>query len=42
MTAGTTFAGARTATLNAAAALYGAGGTEHGAVAKAWSLVGVN
>ncbi|HEX8369852.1 MAG TPA: M4 family metallopeptidase [Pyrinomonadaceae bacterium] len=39
MTSGTTFAGARTATINAANALYGA--TEANATARAWCLVGV-
>jgi len=42
MTSSTNFKGARTATLNAAAALYGSGGTEYNAVAQAWSLCGVN
>jgi bacillolysin len=37
-----TFAGARTASLQAAAALYGAGSTEVQAVAQAWNAVGVN
>jgi hypothetical protein len=39
MTSGTTFAGARTATINAANALYGS--TESVAVANSWCLVGV-
>jgi len=42
MTSSTDYAGARTATLKAAADLYGEGGTEHRAVAAAWSAVGVN
>jgi thermolysin len=42
MTSSTNFAGARTATLNAAAALYGSGSTNYNAVAQAWSAVGVN
>lgn len=42
MTSSTNFAGARTATLNAAAALYGSGSTNYNAVASAWSLCGVN
>ncbi|MHB8095225.1 MAG: M4 family metallopeptidase [Candidatus Aminicenantales bacterium] len=37
-----TFAGARTASLQAAAALYGAGSAEAQAVARAWSAVGIN
>ena len=41
MTSSTNFAGARTATLNAAAALHGAGSTQHTAVGNAWCLVGV-
>ena len=41
MTSSTNFAGARTGTLNAAAALYGSGTTEYNAVAQAWCLVGV-
>ncbi|WP_228916962.1 M4 family metallopeptidase [Streptomyces sp. DH20] len=41
MTSSTDYAGARTATLKAAADLYGEGGTEHKAVAAAWSAVGV-
>jgi Zn-dependent metalloprotease len=41
MTPSTNFAGARTATLNAAGALYGAGSTQQIAVASAWCLVGV-
>lgn len=42
MTKSTNFKGARTATLNAAKQLYGAGGPEYAAVARAWTLVGVN
>ncbi len=41
MTSSTDYAGARTATLKAAADLYGEGGAEHQAVAAAWSAVGV-
>jgi Zn-dependent metalloprotease len=41
MTSSTNYAGARTSTLNAAKDLYGAGSTEHDAVASAWSAVGV-
>ena len=41
MTTTTNFAGARTATMNAAAALYGSGGVQHTAVSAAWCLVGV-
>lgn len=41
MTSSTNFRGARTATLNAAAALYGNGSTNYNAVAQAWSLCGV-
>jgi Zinc metalloprotease (elastase) len=41
MTSSTNYAGARTATLNAAKDLYGAGSTEHEAVAAAWSAVSV-
>ncbi len=41
MTTNTNFAGARIATLNAAAALYGSGGVQHTAVSAAWCLVGV-
>lgn len=41
MTSSTDYAAARTATLNAAADLYGEGGTEYAAVAAAWSAVGV-
>ncbi|MFF8989980.1 M4 family metallopeptidase [Streptomyces sp. NPDC014983] len=42
MTSSTDYAGARTATLNAAKDLYGAGSTEYNAVAAAWSAVNVN
>ena len=42
MTSGTTYAGARTATLNAAKDLYGAGSVQQNAVAAAWSAVSVN
>ncbi|GGW81276.1 M4 family metallopeptidase [Streptomyces lomondensis] len=41
MTSSTDYAGARTATLNAAKDLYGSGSTEQKAVAAAWSAVGV-
>jgi Zn-dependent metalloprotease len=42
MTASTNYAGARTAALNAAAALYGAGSPEQNAVAAAYSAINVN
>jgi Zn-dependent metalloprotease len=42
MTSSTNFHGARVATLNAAAALYGSGSTNYNAVAQAWTLCGVN
>jgi len=42
MTSGTTYAQARTATLNAATDLYGASSTERATVAAAWSAVSVN
>ena len=42
MTSTTNYAGARTATLAAAAELYGSGSREANAVAAAWSAVGVN
>ncbi|MDX3517810.1 M4 family metallopeptidase [Streptomyces scabiei] len=42
MTSSTNYAGARTATLNAARDLYGADSTEYAAVAAAWSAVNVN
>ncbi len=41
MTSGTTYAGARTATLDAASDLYGASSTQRAAVAAAWSAVSV-
>jgi thermolysin len=41
MTSSTNFAGARTATLNAANALYGVGSPESLSVAQAWSACGV-
>ncbi|MFA6299757.1 MAG: peptidase M4 family protein, partial [Nocardioides sp.] len=42
MTSGTTYAQARTATLSAAADLYGSGSAQHSAVATAWSAVSVS
>jgi Zn-dependent metalloprotease len=42
MNSRTSYAGARTATLSAAADLFGAGSTQHNAVAAAWSAVNVN
>lgn len=42
MTSSTNYSGARTATLNAARDLYGAGSTQYNAVAAAWSAVSVN
>ncbi|CAL9317091.1 M4 family metallopeptidase [Streptomyces olindensis] len=42
MTSSTDYAGARTATLNAAKDLYGADSTEHKAVAAAWNAVNVS
>ncbi len=42
MTSSTNYAGARTASLNAATDLYGAGSTQYNAVAAAWSAVSVN
>ncbi|MEV6761541.1 M4 family metallopeptidase [Streptomyces sp. NPDC051105] len=42
MTSSTNYAGARTATLNAAKDLYGTGSTEYNAVAAAWSAVNVS
>ena len=42
MTSGTTYPQARTATLNAASDLYGAGSAQYNAVARAWSAVSVN
>jgi len=41
MTSSTNFAAARSATLNAALALYGSGSAQAGAVAQAWTLCGV-
>jgi Zn-dependent metalloprotease len=41
MTSSTNFAGARTATINAANALYGAGSVESTSVAQAWSACGI-
>ena len=41
MTSSTNYAGARTATLNAARDLYGAGSAQQNAVAAAWSAVSV-
>ena len=41
MTSSTNFAGARTATLNAATDLYGAGSTQYNGVAQGWCAVGV-
>jgi Zn-dependent metalloprotease len=42
MTSNTGYAGARTATLNAASDLYGAASAQRATVAAAWSAVGVN
>ncbi|MFI6331010.1 M4 family metallopeptidase [Micromonospora chersina] len=42
MTSRTNYAGARTASLSAAADLYGSGSAEYNAVAAAWSAVSVN
>ncbi len=42
MTSSTNYAGARTATLNAASDIYGANSPERAAVAAAWSAVSVN
>ncbi len=42
MTSSTNYAGARTATLNAARDLYGQGSAQHNGVAAAWSAVSVN
>jgi Zn-dependent metalloprotease len=42
MTSNTNYAGARAATLSAAADLYGNGTANYNAVAAAWSAVGVN
>jgi Zn-dependent metalloprotease len=41
MTSSTNFAGARAATLNAAASIYGTGSVEYLAVANAWTACGV-
>ncbi len=41
MTAGTTFAGARTATLNAASDLFGTASTQYRTITNAWCAVGV-
>lgn len=41
MTSSTNFAGARTACLNAASALYGSTSTQYAAVRQSWCLVGV-
>ncbi len=41
MTSSTNYAGARTATLSAAASLYGSGSTQHTQVGNAWTAVGV-
>jgi thermolysin len=41
MTSSTNFAGAKTATINAANALYGAGSVESVSVAQAWSACGI-
>ena len=42
MTSGTTYSGARTATIKAASDLYGASSTQAATVAAAWSAVSVN
>ena len=42
MTSNTNYAGARTASLNAAADLYGSGSAQYNGVASAWSADGVN
>ncbi len=42
MTSTTNYKAARTATLNAASALYGSTSTEYKAVAAAWAGVNVN
>lgn len=42
MTSTTNYAGARSATLSAAAELYGNGSAEYNAVAAAWSAVSVS
>ena len=41
MTSGTTFSGARTATLNAATAIFGGGSAQYNSTANAWCAVGV-
>jgi zinc metalloprotease ZmpA len=41
MTSSTNYSGARTASLNAARDLYGAGSAQHNAVASAWTAVNV-
>ncbi len=41
MTSGTTFSGARTATLNAASELYGSSSSQYNTIATAWCAVGV-
>jgi bacillolysin len=41
MTSSTNFAGAKTATLNAAAALYGSGTAQYNAVSQAWTACGI-
>ncbi len=42
MTSSTNYAGARTATVNAAGDLFGPGSAQRNAVAAAWSAVSVN
>jgi Zn-dependent metalloprotease len=42
MTSSTTYPGARTATLQAASAIYGTGSVQYNAVAAAWSAINVN
>ena len=42
MTSNTNYAGARAATLSAAASIYGSGSVQYNAVAAAWSAVNVN
>ena len=42
MTSSTTYPGARAATLQAAAAIHGAGSSQYNAVAAAWSAINVN
>lgn len=41
MTSGTNFSGARTATLNAATAIFGSGSAQYNSTASAWCAVGV-